>query len=404
MKEAAAVAMKYDDYNDSNDDWQFPLLLSCLAGASTCVGASVVFIWDAATIERSMSFSLSLAASVMITVSVISIGPECWEGIVEYSETQQQVVVDGYLLGQRLLSFGLGCFSYWMLSKLLEMFPEPGSLLLSKQSSSNNQGGSSTPSLLNGNDGVGDDQEKQQRQSLLENSVTPVSTPSKSVSPTKSSSSITLRRGNTTSGYSKSSSSISLDDDDGDENGGDVDDEATMKRSKTSSSTRNTTMDEKRRSSWRVAMLLFFSLLFHNFPEGLAVVASTVESRNLGVTVAIGILIHNIPEGIAIAVPCIAAKPDSKWLAFWLASGSGLAEPMGAIVALKILKGDGRVQMISLENILAYVAGIMCMVAMLELYPEARKHRSTSSKSYSMTIGTICGMTIMIATEWYLVP
>ena len=37
-------------HNDTNmndettNDWKFPLLLSCLAGASTCVGAAIVFV------------------------------------------------------------------------------------------------------------------------------------------------------------------------------------------------------------------------------------------------------------------------------------------------------------------------------------------------------------------------
>lgn len=136
----------------------------------------------------------------------------------------------------------------------------------------------------------------------------------------------------------------------------------------------------------------------------MAVVASTVESRQLGITVAIGILIHNIPEGIAIAVPCIAARPDAPWLAFWLASGSGLAEPLGALVALSILR-TGKLPM---ENVLACVAGIMCTVSIVELYPEACRHlpaegNGSNKKSYrSLVSGTLVGMSIMIATEWYL--
>jgi zinc transporter ZupT len=43
----------------------------------------------------------------------------------------------------------------------------------------------------------------------------------------------------------------------------------------------------------------------------------------------------------------------------------------------------------------------MCTVSVLELYPEAIKHVSPDSYP-SMTTGTVCGMAIMIATEWYL--
>ena len=68
-------------------------------------------------------------------------------------------------------------------------------------------------------------------------------------------------------------------------------------------------------------------------------------------------------------VPCIVARPDRPWLAFWLASISGLAEPLGAIVALSLLRHTK----LDLENILAFVAGVMITVALWELYPEAIK-------------------------------
>ena len=61
--------------------WQ-PLYLSCIAGASTCIGAAVVFCQPTYNGKRvvppgMMAFSLALAGSVMVTVSIISIIPEC---------------------------------------------------------------------------------------------------------------------------------------------------------------------------------------------------------------------------------------------------------------------------------------------------------------------------------------
>ena len=85
-------------------------------------------------------------------------------------------------------------------------------------------------------------------------------------------------------------------------------------------------------------MLLFVSLLCHNFPKGLAVCASALESNRLGLTVTVGIMIHNIPEGIAIAVPCLSARPDQPWLCFLLARFLGLAEPLSALIALLLLR------------------------------------------------------------------
>jgi hypothetical protein len=132
----------------------------------------------------------------------------------------------------------------------------------------------------------------------------------------------------------------------------------------------------------------------------------------------------------------MAARPDAPWLAFWLASISGLAEPIGAVVALLVLQSTK----LPLENVLASVAGVMCMVALLELYPEAirslrQPHHSTynqppgpSSQGAGLTMeaggggaimgaattqrhdkrkgsilwGTFTGAAMMVATEWYL--
>ena len=128
-------------------------------------------------------------------------------------------------------------------------------------------------------------------------------------------------------------------------------------------------------------------------------------------------------------VPCIVARPDRPWLAFWLASISGLAEPLGAVVALSLLRHTK----LDLENILAFVAGVMITVALWELYPEAikanneqqqnRQNRNqqqqkqvTSTSSWMMQLpqlilrkqyrpivwGTIVGASLMVATELYL--
>jgi ZIP family zinc transporter len=153
----------------------------------------------------------------------------------------------------------------------------------------------------------------------------------------------------------------------------------------------------EQRRAWRVAMLLFVSLLLHNAPEGLAVAASALESTHLGLAVTLGIMIHNIPEGIAIAIPCLAARPDSPWLAFLLASGSGLAEPLGAAVALLFLRNQTR---LPLENVLAFVTAIMIMVSLCELFPEANRHTKQGHGCFAL--GTILGIIVMTATELYL--
>jgi ZIP family zinc transporter len=90
------------------------------------------------------------------------------------------------------------------------------------------------------------------------------------------------------------------------------------------------------------------------------------------------------------------------YLAFALASLSGLAEPLGALVALFFLQNVSKssTDMLNMENVLAFVAGIMITVALYELFPEANRH---TGKGYSVLIaGTTAGIVVMMATELYL--
>lgn len=136
-----------------------------------------------------------------------------------------------------------------------------------------------------------------------------------------------------------------------------------------------------------------------------------MHSPRLGWTTTLAIALHNIPEGVAIAIPCIAARPDAPWLAFLLASASGLAEPLGAGIAIWILNGrtsvtttttDGILlgMIFNMKNVLAFVAGIMIMVAVIELFPEAKRHMKQDR--WPGIAGTFLGIVIMLASDAYL--
>ena len=106
---------------------------------------------------------------------------------------------------------------------------------------------------------------------------------------------------------------------------------------------------------------------------------------------------HNIPEGIAIAIPCLTARPDSPWLAFGLASLSGLAEPLGASIAIFVLEDNHSLLM---NDVLAFVAGIMIAVSLNELFPEA--WRFSQDGRIPLIVGAVGGAVIMIGSELYL--
>ncbi|HGM8576879.1 TPA: ZIP family metal transporter, partial [Streptococcus pyogenes] len=78
------------------------------------------------------------------------------------------------------------------------------------------------------------------------------------------------------------------------------------------------------------------AIAIHNFPEGIATFTAALQDPGLGVAITVAIAIHNIPEGIAVAVPIYFATGDRK-KAFKLSFLSGLAEPVGALVAFLIL-------------------------------------------------------------------
>ena len=98
--------------------------------------------------------------------------------------------------------------------------------------------------------------------------------------------------------------------------------------------------------------------------------------------------IHNIPEGIAVSIPIYQAT-GSKKKAFWFSFLSGLAEPLGAIIAYLILMPF--LSPTLLACIFALVAGIMVFISLDELLPAAREYGEHHLSIY----GLITGMAIM---------
>ncbi|GIO26345.1 zinc transporter ZupT [Ornithinibacillus bavariensis] len=126
----------------------------------------------------------------------------------------------------------------------------------------------------------------------------------------------------------------------------------------------------------------------HNFPEGIATFVSAIQDPALGLAIAVAIAIHNIPEGIAVSVPIYFATGDKK-KAFKFSFLSGLAEPIGALVAFLILMPY--LSDIMFGVIFAAVAGIMVFISLDELLPAAKKFDEAHVSIY----GVISGMALM---------
>ena len=126
----------------------------------------------------------------------------------------------------------------------------------------------------------------------------------------------------------------------------------------------------------------------HNFPEGMATFVAAMQNPTLGIAIAVAVAIHNIPEGIAVSVPIYQAT-GSKKKAFRLSFLSGLAEPIGALIAYLILMPF--LSQTLLAYVFAIVAGIMVYISLDELLPAAREYGEHHVSIY----GLIAGMAVM---------
>lgn len=138
----------------------------------------------------------------------------------------------------------------------------------------------------------------------------------------------------------------------------------------------------------RLGLMTALAIGIHNFPEGIATFMSAIEDPKLGVAIAVAIAIHNVPEGMAVAVPVFHATGSRK-KAFKWALLSGLAEPVGAIIAYLVLLPF--LSSVVLGATFAVVAGIMVFISLDELLPAAEKW----GEHHTSILGVVLGMAIM---------
>jgi len=138
----------------------------------------------------------------------------------------------------------------------------------------------------------------------------------------------------------------------------------------------------------RCGLLFALAIGLHNLPEGMAVFVSGLEGVAAGVPIAVAIAIHNIPEGITVSVPVYQATGNRK-KAFWWSFLSGLAEPVGALLAAMLFLPFLTDTL--LHMLFAGVAGVMVFISFDELLPMAEQYGEHHWSIY----GLISGMFIM---------
>jgi ZIP family zinc transporter len=130
------------------------------------------------------------------------------------------------------------------------------------------------------------------------------------------------------------------------------------------------------------------AIAIHNFPEGIATFMAGLSDVSIAIPIAVAIAIHNIPEGIAVSVP-ISYGTGSRKRGFFLSFLSGLAEPVGALLAWFILMPFMSDRLFGF--LFAGVAGIMVFISIDELLPTAREYGLHHHAVY----GFLAGMAIM---------
>lgn len=145
----------------------------------------------------------------------------------------------------------------------------------------------------------------------------------------------------------------------------------------------------KRRANLkRMGVLVALAVALHNFPEGLGTFLVMLEDPTVGIAIAVAIAIHNIPEGIAISVPIYQATAKRS-KAFLYSFGSGLAEPLGAIIGYLILRPF--IDATTFGIVFAAVAGIMVFISLEQLLPAAREY----GRPHLVIYGLMAGMMVM---------
>ena len=145
----------------------------------------------------------------------------------------------------------------------------------------------------------------------------------------------------------------------------------------------------------RMGLFTALAIGIHNFPEGLATFLAALQDPGLGVAIAIAIALHNIPEGISVSVPIYYATGDHK-KAFFYSVLSGLAEPVGAVIAylaIRLFLGSdtGVIPPEIMGVLFGGVAGIMVYISLDELLPTSRAY----GKGHDSLYGLVAGMVMM---------
>jgi|Transcript_37643 ZIP family zinc transporter len=151
-------------------------------------------------------------------------------------------------------------------------------------------------------------------------------------------------------------------------------------------------------SMLQMAAFSGIAIALHNLPEGIATFVAAVEDPEFGASMAIAIGIHNIPEGLAVAIPVLKAT-NSKCKAFAWAFLSGVAEPVGAILAWIFLREV--IGPLTYALLFGVIGGVMIHISIKKLVPTALKYDPDNRiTSYAFFVGMFIMASSLVAFEY----
>jgi zinc transporter, ZIP family len=146
----------------------------------------------------------------------------------------------------------------------------------------------------------------------------------------------------------------------------------------------------------RTGMPAALAIVAHSFPEGFALFIVALHTpAPVAVAAAAGLALHNIPEGISTALPMYHAT-GSRAKACGFSSLTGLAEPLGALIAYTLLYrflSDA-----ALGRLTVAAAGVFVFIALDGLLPAARVY----GKYHHALYGVLTGMLLAAAAACML--
>jgi len=136
--------------------------------------------------------------------------------------------------------------------------------------------------------------------------------------------------------------------------------------------------------------LFIIAITIHNFPEGMSVgVSFGAGDYHNGIVLATAIALQNIPEGLAVSMPLVGLGYD-KWRAVWIATLTGLVEPVGGLLGVTAVTIFAPLLPIAM----GFAAGAMLFVISEEIIPESHSKGRSRFATFSLMLGFIVMMAL----------